>query len=273
MLNTPHAWQAECTKGDLDLVLPAGDDSVAVCLASPQKAIALVSGQPVLSRLSIAFCPAYTRVMKRLACALVIILSWLAAPVAAGQSRCFVMDPMRPNQWAADPATLAAAWLPEIKRLYEAIPFLSPQEEQWLKEETVNTDGNRYLSAMASQEYAVQESKLRVGGHLTLVRRLMEAHDREAQTRDLLWLAHALIDNDTALYLARLEAKRVIRREAIPWYWKFFAEGKGGATLQEAMRWGRGQLAQHVIACALPSVLGVSMEPLPWQTNPAIRAR
>ena len=155
--------------------------------------------------------------------------------------------------------------------MYEAIPFLSPREERWLEEELATLD--RVVRAMNSREYAVRGAKLSLGGDLTLVRRLTEERDRAAQARDLLWFAYALINDTTSLYLARLEAEGVIQREAIPRRWKWLAEGEGGATLQETIRWGRAELARNVLSCTLPSVLGVSMEPEPWRTNPVLRAR
>ena len=126
---------------------------------------------------------------------------------------------------------------------------------------------------MNSREFALRQAKGNAGGLLGLARRLTEKRDRAAQARDWLWFAYALIDPDDALDLARLEAKGMIQREAIPWDWKWLAEVEGGATLQETIRWGRTRLAQHVLNCTLPSVLGVSMEPQPWRTNPARRVR
>lgn len=205
--------------------------------------------------------------MKWLARALVVVLPLLSAPAVAEESACVVWDPTHPELFVADPTTLAEAWLPNIERLYEAIPFLLPSEEQWLEEELKSL--RRAVRAMNSREFALREAKLRVGGELGLVRRLTEERDRAALARNLLWFAYALIDTDTALYIARLEAEGVIQREAIPFNWKWYAEGKGGATLHEAVRWGRAQLARHVLSCTLPSVLGVSMEPAPWRTNPA----
>lgn len=208
--------------------------------------------------------------MKWLARALVVILPLLGGPTVAGERFCWVFNFAQPDLWAADPTTLAAAWLPEIERLYEAIPVLSPREEQWLEGELGSV---RAARTMNSREFALRQAKRNAGGLLGLARRLTEKRDRAAQARDWLWFAYALIDPDDAVELARLEAEGVIQRQATPWDWKWLAEREGGATLQEAILWGRMQLAQHVLGCTLPSVLGISMEPFPWRTNPARRAR
>ena len=208
--------------------------------------------------------------MKRLPRALVIILPLLATPALAGQNACVEWVPVHPDHFSADPTTLAAAWLPDIERLYEAIPFLSPKEERWLKEELGSV---RAARATGTLEFALREAKLRAGAELALVRRLTEELDGSAQARDWLWLAHSLVEADAAIYLARLEAEGVIQRDAIHFHWKFLAGAESGATLQEAIRWGRARLARHVLGCTLPSVLGISMEPWPWRTNPALRAR
>lgn len=56
--------------------------------------------------------------------------------------------------YAADPETLAAAWLPLHERLYAAIPSLSPREQQWLKEE-MQSYGKRSVAAHSSRENAI----------------------------------------------------------------------------------------------------------------------
>lgn len=161
--------------------------------------------------------------MKWLARALVVILPLHAAPVVGGEGACVRWDLLHPDRYAADPTTLAAAWVPVIERLYEAIPFLSPKEERWLEEELVSV---RVARAMRSREYALRQAKGNAGGLLGLARRLTEKRDRAAQARDWLWFAYALIDPDDALYLARLEAEGVIQRGAIPRNWKWGRRGR-----------------------------------------------
>lgn len=203
-------------------------------------------------------CGDYILTMKWLARTLIVILPLLGATAAAEESACWVLDPAHPNRFAANPTTLAAAWVPLLEPLSAAIPSLSPKEEQWLREE-MRGGGRRSVRAVSSREYAIQQAKARADAELTLMRRLTEERDRVAQARDWLWFAYSLIDTDAALYLARLEADGVIQRDAIPWNWRAFARGKGGATLQKVIRWGRTGLAKHILRCTLPTVIGVSM--------------
>lgn len=115
--------------------------------------------------------------MKWLARALVVILPLFAAPVVAGESACRVWDPVHPDRFAADPTTLAGAWLPDIERLHEAIPFLPPKEEGWLEAELGSV---RAARAANSGEFALRQAKGNAGGLLGLARRLTEKRDRAA---------------------------------------------------------------------------------------------
>ena len=90
--------------------------------------------------------------MKRLLAALILVL--LTSPAMA-QGSCGSKYPDNPEQ-------LAASLLPTLERLYAAIPFLSPQEEQWLKEEMV-ADGQRPVRAVSSREFAIKEAKTNAG--------------------------------------------------------------------------------------------------------------
>ena len=77
-----------------------------------------------------------------------IFLTMLASPVR-GQSAC---GPEIMPEFAADPATFAATWVPHFERLYAGIPALSPKEEQWLEGER-QAGLERWVRAVSSQEY------------------------------------------------------------------------------------------------------------------------
>ena len=187
----------------------------------------------------------YFSIMGRtIAAALFLVL--LASP-ARTQDRCGTL-------FAADPAALAAAWLPSLERLYEGIPSLSPKEEQWLQEEM--RDAQRAVRAVSSLEYAIQEAKLNARSLLVLIRRFIDEHDRTEQTRSWLFFAYTLVEIDTSLYLARLVEERVLQREAIPDDWTVFARS---FPLQDAIRHGRTIWARHVLICTLPTVIGLSI--------------
>ncbi len=187
------------------------------------------------------------------------------APVSAGQSICGpqLLDrtgkPALGGTFAADPAALAAAWLPPIERLYAAIPSLSPREEGWLEEEMRATP-ERYLRTLSSREYALREAKQNAGSLLFTIRVLtgvLKPVVPRPPTEDWILFAYTLIDSDSSLYLARLVTEQVIQKEAIPDAWTVWSGMK--VPLQDSIRDGRTILARHVLICTLPSVLGVSM--------------
>ena len=201
---------------------------------------------------------------------LALVLGFIVpVPVAVGQGLCrpqWVDRTGKPvlgrlaDMHAADPATLAAFWLPEIERLYAAIPSLSPREERWLDEE-LNAGRPR---AANSREYAIRKAKLNTGSLLGSLRGLTEVIKPKGPrqpTKDWIFFVYVLIDTDSAYDLARLEAEGVIRREVIPEPWTILEgifEGQE-FPLRDAIRTGRSDLARHVLICTLPSVAGISM--------------
>lgn len=164
------------------------------------------------------------------------------------------------DRYSVDPAKLAAAWLPELERLSAAIPSLSPREEQWLENELTSEIVERIRHVYSSREYAMRYAKRNVHSLLILMNRLNKRQDITAQTRDWLWVIHSLIDSDSAYYLAGLEAEGVAQRRAIPVDWTILTGL--GLNLEEAIRHGRIRLANHILACTIPSVLGFSMTPI-----------
>lgn len=185
--------------------------------------------------------------MKRtLAFALILVL--LAFPAKA-KDWCETVYP-------ADPAALAASLLPSLERLNSSIPSLSPREEQWIKEEMA-ASGQRQLRAISSREYALQQAKYDANSLLGLIRRLTGKHDQADRERSWLWFAYSLLQTDSAFYLAKLVADRVIQREAIPQKWRLLEGAQ--FTLARSISSERRILAQHILICTLPTVMDLSM--------------
>ncbi len=155
----------------------------------------------------------------------------------------------------SDPVTMAKAWLPLLKRLYEAVPSLSPKEEKWLRQE-IGMHGQRSIRAYDSREYAIQKAKQNTGSLLFSIRRLIVAEGQLELIRLWRFFAYTLIDSDAALYLARLVYDKILQREAVPFSWKIYSEGN--ANLRIPILVARTQLARHILICTLPKISGVS---------------
>jgi len=194
--------------------------------------------------------------MKRTLTVFTIVVA-LMSTTAAAQDTCIpplrVGAPPRGDLYAADAAALAAAWLPELERLYAGIPSLSPREEQWLNEE-MKGGVDRFWRALQSREHALGEAKRDAGSLLSAVRHVFEVPDQAGQTRAWIMFAHTLIDTDSSWPLARLVAEKVIQPEVIPDEWTAW-----GGTMQDSIQAGRTLLARHVLICTLPAVLDFSM--------------
>jgi len=157
------------------------------------------------------------------------------------------------GMYAANPKMFAEAWLPQIERLYTALPSISPREEQWLAAES--NDPQRHLRAIRSSTYAIKEAKLDVGSLLGSLRVLSE-HVKPAEAMSAVerWalFAYTLIDDDAALHLARLVTDNLVERSTIPERWILWAGPD--FPLDDSIRAERTNLARHVLVCVIPQV-------------------
>jgi hypothetical protein len=157
------------------------------------------------------------------------------------------------GMYAASPKVFADAWLPQIERLYTALPSISPREEQWLTAES--SDPQRHLRAIRSSTYAIKEAKLDVGSLLGSLRVLPErVQPAEAASSVERWalFAYTLIDYDAALHLARLAEENIVERSTIPERWTLWAGSD--FPLDQSIRAERTNLARHVLVCIIPQV-------------------
>ena len=114
--------------------------------------------------------------------------------------------------------------------------------------------------AVSSREWAIQYAKRDAGTLLYPIRVLTKVNEPRkswSPTEGWLAFASALIDYDAEIYLARLITEGVIQSEDIPLEWRALTSLK--ARPGSAIRWGRSHLARHVIACTLPTILGISL--------------
>lgn len=185
-------------------------------------------------------------------------------------------QPKRPAKqlnitWAfsPNPTEFAEYWLSSIQRLYEAIPSLSPREEQWLMEMGAIPDlkskddpywrakggvtFEKQNRAQGSLEYSIWDAKRDAGilrMHLQVLLKIINPSPPRHPAVDWGHLAHSLLDRDAALQLARLEAKGVIPREVIPVPWSILANAD--YPLQNAIRDQRLTLARHILFLLIP---------------------
>lgn len=159
--------------------------------------------------------------------------------------------------YAADPTVLAKALLPQIERLYEAIPTLSPREEQWLDDEMNRLEHIRRQRAIDSRENSIRRAKSDAGDLLGTLRVLSKVLVPQPPDRPVVLWTHfvsALIDVDSSLHLARLEALGVIKSDSLPQDWTMF--GKTGQSLRDSIQAIRVILAKHILVCIVPAVAG-----------------
>lgn len=157
--------------------------------------------------------------------------------------------------FAADPAALAQVLLPQIERLHEAIPALSPREEQWLDNEMNRQDAVRLKRAFDSRENSIRRAKWDAGGLLASLQLLNKVVTPQTPVRPVVMWANfvsTLIDDDGSLHLARLAALGVIRSDSLPQHWTIF--GSAGQSLRDSIQGVRVMLATHILVCIIPAV-------------------
>lgn len=193
--------------------------------------------------------------MKRLLClSLVVFASMVFHIDTEAQTEAFLSAALERN--SSDPDRLAAAWLPEIERLYEAIPPLSPREQVWLTEELDSSDEvavQRTLRAMRTETYAIREAKRDVGSLLGSLRLLTGEIPRkggEGASEHWRMLAYTLINYDAPMYLSGLVDKGVIRKKDMPFEWYVMASDD--FSREDSIRAARVSLARHVLIEILP---------------------
>ena len=95
---------------------------------------------------------------------------------------------------------------------------------------------------------------------IRVLAKVIEPRKSWSPTEGWLFFAYTLIEYDADFYLARLVTEGVIQRENIPFEWSAFASGlKKHEDLRNAIRWGRADLARHILICTLPTILGISL--------------
>jgi len=159
--------------------------------------------------------------------------------------------------FAADPIALAQVLLPQIERLHEAIPALSPREEQWLDNEMNRLDAVRLKRAIDSRENSIRRAKWDAGGLLASLQLLNKVVTPQTPERPVVMWANfvsTLIDDDGSLHLARLAALGVIKSDSLPQHWTIW--GSTGQPLRDSIQDVRVMLAKHILVCIVPKVAG-----------------
>ncbi len=157
---------------------------------------------------------------------------------------------------SAEPAKLVSSMLPKFETLYASIPSLSRREEQWIMNEQA-AGGDRWVQVTNSREFILQRAKMDAGSLLRSVRKLARKTESErGESATIYWLrlTYQLIDGDTDAHLAILIDNRLIERKQLPDEWNLL----GRDLLQLGIRSGRTSLAQHILLCILPTVMGIS---------------
>lgn len=91
----------------------------------------------------------------RLTLAAILLLMTTGIPVVAA-AQTFIEEPLCGGMYHGNsPREVAQKLLPQMEKLYNAIPELSPNEKKWLNEE-ITADGQRLERAQSSQEYALR---------------------------------------------------------------------------------------------------------------------
>ena len=192
--------------------------------------------------------------MTRIVIALVVMVAVAACLEIASLGEAEAA-PVCGSIYPADPAKLAKSLEPVFDRLNDGVPSLSPKEKQWLKDELASSDTNRWLKANRSLEITQQRVKTDATSLAISIQILTGSFlpPKQQMTPREQWrfIAYTLIDSDAALLLARLVAKGVIAKDAIPTAWKRFADPGKGYPLSSAIRDSRLGLARHILICTL----------------------
>ena len=86
---------------------------------------------------------------------------------------------------------LARALNGEIRKIYDAIPNLRPDEKRWLDDEMNSDNVNRKLKAVQSKEYTVQQAKKQVGTFKSITEMLVQGKYEDQRKEVILWLGIA----------------------------------------------------------------------------------
>jgi hypothetical protein len=100
------------------------------------------------------------------------------------------LDPDKP----ADQTTrlnYAKALHKKINDIYDAIPNLSPSQEQWLKSETSTKNPQRLIKATLSDEFYLQNNKLKLKSILTCLTLIIDKKYKNQQQETMGWLVIA----------------------------------------------------------------------------------
>ena len=186
---------------------------------------------------------------------LLIASSLLAAP-AYGQCS-HVLAPGREHVDAANSAVFSAAWLSALERLAAAIPTLSPDEEIWL-EKRMSGDPSRAVRDMVRRKYILQKVRQNAQGLAAIMRQITHEQDQKALVENWIMFVSTLLEQDSAYYLARLIAEQIVRREAVPDLWVMLMKDNADyEMIRDQVVCGRTTLAQNVLDCTLPPLIGV----------------
>ena len=144
--------------------------------------------------------------MKAVVPPIIACFVWLAlGATASGQGDIGEAFAMGEPLTAAQRQHLAQKWRKDINRLNEAIPTLSPSQEEWLKREydnEIKRSGNRFtgraLAAMKSREYNIRLAKQFASQNASIIAVLSEgkAVDRRQEAAAWALLAHNLMDRE-----------------------------------------------------------------------------
>lgn len=149
-----------------------------------------------------------------------------------------------------DSRKLLEFWIPQIEKLYESIPALSPKEDKWLNDE-LKSKFDRATKAMGTQEYAIVAAKRHLGSLLGVMRFQLSGGKRLHHDG---WvnLSYFLIsDPDSGFYMNRLLRAGVLKESDIPLIWVYGSlDGLNASTFNDGQR----KLATHILGCIIPQL-------------------
>ncbi len=197
----------------------------------------------------------------RLTLAAILLLMTTGIPVVAA-AQTFIEEPLCGGMYHGNsPREVAQKLLPQMEKLYNAIPELSPNEKKWLNEE-ITADGQRLERAQSSQEYALRTVKQDIQNLRWSLRNIIDLPANEDHQVTLgHWLEMAYYINHPNHSFANdfslLAKRKLVEWEALPSSWSFMAYGTVDLkTRITSIRLGRNILLNHIVSCVIPTIIG-----------------
>jgi hypothetical protein len=149
-----------------------------------------------------------------------------------------------------DSKKLLEFWTPQIERLYDSIPALSPKEEKWLNDE-LKSNLDRSTKAMGTQEFAMVAAKRQLGSLLGVIRFNLNGNKLLSHEGWVSLSYYLVSDPDAGFYINKLHRLGVVKDSVIPPIWIYGSfDGINASTFNEGQR----RLATHILGCIIPQL-------------------